>query len=60
MPEETLKHFQSSAEDLIAQRGAVTALAAALAVISGNMKISTRSILSSREVRKDIYLTINT
>lgn len=48
--EETLKHFRESAENLIAERGAVESLAAALAVMSGSTKIVSRSLLCSREV----------
>ena len=47
---ETLEHFRSSAKELIAERGAEDALAAALALISGSTKITSRSMLSSKEV----------
>ncbi|XP_067673213.1 nucleolar RNA helicase 2-like [Haliotis asinina] len=49
VPNETLEHFKESAESLIASRGAVNALSAALAVISGSTTISSRSLLSSKE-----------
>lgn len=48
---ETLDYFRSSAKELIAERGAEDALAAALALISGSTKITSRSMLSSKEVR---------
>ena len=47
---ETLEHFREPAQDLIEERGAEDALAAAMAVISGATKIKSRSILSNREV----------
>ena len=50
IPEETLRHFKESAESVIEQHGAVNALSAALAIISGSTKIVPRSLLSSREV----------
>ncbi|XP_046359627.1 nucleolar RNA helicase 2-like [Haliotis rufescens] len=49
VPNETLEHFKESAESLIASRGAINALSAALAVISGSTTISNRSLLSSKE-----------
>lgn len=51
MQSETLDYFRSSAKELIAERGAEDALAAALALISGSTKITSRSMLSSKEVR---------
>ena len=48
---DTLKQFEASAEKLIAEKGAVTALSAALAIISGSTEIKARSMLNSREVR---------
>ena len=47
---ETLEHFREPAQDLIDERGAEDALAAAMAVISGATKIKSRSLLSNREV----------
>ncbi len=49
IPEETLLHFQASAEKLIEDKGAVKSLAAALAIISGSTEIKSRSLLSSQE-----------
>lgn len=46
----TLEHFRESAQALVNERGAVDAVAAALAVISGSTKIVSRSLLSSKEV----------
>ena len=48
--EETLEHFRESAARLVELKGGVDAVAAALAVISGNTEIKARSLLSSREV----------
>jgi hypothetical protein len=45
-----IEKFRSGAEAVLKTKDAVTALAAALAVISGNTKITQRSLLSSREV----------
>ena len=47
---ETLEHFREPAQDLIDERGAETALAAAMAVIAGSTKITARSLLSHKEV----------
>ena len=49
--EEVIKLFEDSAKTLIEEKGAVTALATALAVISGSTHIKARSLLSSAEVR---------
>ncbi|KAK3579484.1 hypothetical protein CHS0354_028301 [Potamilus streckersoni] len=49
VPQETLEHFRQEAEALVEQRGAVEALSAALAVISGVTKVASRSLLTSRE-----------
>lgn len=46
---ETLEHFREAALDLIDERGAENALAAAMAVITGATRIASRSILSSQE-----------
>ena len=48
--EETLELFKTSAEKLIEERGAVPALAAALALISGSTEITSRSLITSEEV----------
>ena len=45
-----LVHFREAAEDLIKEKGAVDALAAALASISGQTEIKSRSLISSQEV----------
>ncbi|XP_069124943.1 nucleolar RNA helicase 2-like [Argopecten irradians] len=47
--EETLQYFRESAENLIAERGAVNALSAALAVMSGSKNIVPRSLLLCKE-----------
>ena len=52
VPEDTLEHFRESAEALITQHGATKALSAALAVLSGSTEIKTRSLITSKEVRK--------
>jgi ATP-dependent RNA helicase DDX21 len=44
-----IEKFRAGAEEILKTKDAVNALAAALAVISGNTKISNRSLLSSRE-----------
>lgn len=57
---ETLDYFRSSAKELIAERGAEDALAAALALISGSTKITSRSMLSSKEGFTTFYLKTST
>ena len=52
---ETLEHFREPAQDLIDERGAETALAAAMAVIAGSTKITARSLLSHKEVITHSY-----
>ncbi|OWF45620.1 nucleolar RNA helicase 2-like [Mizuhopecten yessoensis] len=47
--DETLQYFRESAENLIAERGAVEALSAALAVMSGSKSIVPRSLLLNKE-----------
>ena len=47
VPAEVLPYFREAAEDLIEAKGAIDALAAALAHISGSTEIKTRSLLSS-------------
>lgn len=49
VPENTLEYFRSAAEELITEKGAVDAVAAALAHISGNTEIKARSLLNSNE-----------
>ncbi|XP_064617477.1 nucleolar RNA helicase 2-like isoform X2 [Liolophura sinensis] len=46
---ETVEHFRESAEKLIEEKGAINALACALAVISGSTTIVSRSLLSSKQ-----------
>ncbi|XP_061181669.1 nucleolar RNA helicase 2-like [Saccostrea echinata] len=60
VPSETLDYFRSSAKELITERGAEDALAAALALISGSTKITSRSMLSSKEGFTTFYLKTNT
>ena len=45
-----LASFTDAAEKMVAERGAVPALAAALAVISGSTELKSRSLLNAREV----------
>jgi len=47
--DDLIERFRHGAENVLKTKDAVTALAAALAVISGCTKISNRSLLSSRE-----------
>ncbi|ELU03439.1 hypothetical protein CAPTEDRAFT_52524, partial [Capitella teleta] len=49
VPEETLGHFRESAKLLIEEKGGVDAVAAALAVITGNTEMKSRSLLTSKE-----------
>ncbi|XP_031556545.1 nucleolar RNA helicase 2-like [Actinia tenebrosa] len=49
IPSDVLEHFQEAAEKLIKEKGAVEAVAAALAQISGTTEIKSRSLLSSQE-----------
>ncbi|EDV26044.1 Nucleolar RNA helicase 2 [Trichoplax sp. H2] len=49
VPAEVLVHFESIASEIIETKGAVKALSAALAHISGYTSITNRSLLSSRE-----------
>lgn len=48
IPEETVQKFSEMAEAMIAERGAVSALAAALAVITGAVDNKPRSLLTSQ------------
>ena len=55
--ETVLVHFREAAEKMIEEKGAVDALAAALASISGQTDIKPRSLISSQEVRDhEIYV----
>lgn len=45
-----IEKFRSGAEEVLKTKDAVTALAAALAVISGCTKVTQRSLLTSKEV----------
>jgi ATP-dependent RNA helicase DDX21 len=51
VPADALTYFREAAEALVEERGAVDAVAAALAHISGTTEIKSRSLLSSQEVR---------
>lgn len=51
VPEEIIAHFEDIANELIESKGAIKALSAALAHISGYTSITNRSLLSSREVK---------
>ncbi|XP_071128984.1 nucleolar RNA helicase 2-like [Mytilus edulis] len=57
--DETLQYFRESAQALVEERGAVDAVAAALAVISGSTKIVPRSLLSSKEGFTTYIFTTN-
>ena len=50
IPSSILAHFKKAADQLIDERGATNALAAALACISGARAICTRSLLSAQQV----------
>jgi hypothetical protein len=50
IPKELVEKFRTGAEEVLKTRDAVSALAAALAVISGCTKVTERSLLTSREV----------
>jgi hypothetical protein len=51
VPEDLIEKFRTGAEDVLKSKDAVSAIAAALAVISGCTKVTQRSLLSSKEVR---------
>lgn len=55
--QDLIERFRSGAEEVLKTKDAVSALAAALAVISGCTKVTQRSLLSSREV---IFLSLQT
>ncbi|XP_064633451.1 nucleolar RNA helicase 2-like [Lineus longissimus] len=59
VPPATLEHFKGAAERVIEDRGAVNALSAALALISGSTDIKTRSILTSQEGYTTYLFTTN-
>ena len=50
VPEELIERFSSGAENILKSKNPVSALAAALAVISGCTEVKQRSLLSGREV----------
>lgn len=54
--DEMIEKFRSGAEEVLKNKDAVTALAAALAVISGVTKVTQRSLLTSKEVSLIKYL----
>lgn len=45
-----ISHFQEAAEELIKEKGAANAVAAALAYIAGAKDIVSRSLLSAQQV----------
>lgn len=49
IPSDVLDHFREAAERLVEEKGAVDAVAAALAQISGTTEIKSRSLLTSQE-----------
>ncbi len=49
IPPQLIERFRSGAEEVLREKDAVSALAAALAVISGCTKVSNRSLMTSRE-----------
>lgn len=51
VPPTAIGHFKQSAEKLIEEKGAVEALAAALAHISGATSVDQRSLINSQAVR---------
>lgn len=58
MPPTAIGHFKQSAEKLIEEKGAVEALAAALAHISGATSVDQRSLINSDVVRVPVkFLT---
>ena len=59
MPPTAIGHFKQSAEKLIEEKGAVEALAAALAHISGATSVDQRSLINSDVVRVPVkFLTL--
>ena len=51
VPESVLPHFHEAAEQLVQEKGATGIVAAALAYISGAREITSRSLLSSHQVK---------
>ncbi len=60
VPVQAIGYFRASAEKLIEERGAVDALAAALAHISGATSLEQRSLLNSDAVSLGLVWFINT
>ena len=59
MPPTAIGHFKQSAEKLIEEKGAVEALAAALAHISGATSVDQRSLINSEAVGVPVkFLTL--
>ena len=56
IPASILPYFKATARQLIQERGAEDALAAALAHISGSKEIVSRSVLSGMSVRNILLL----
>jgi ATP-dependent RNA helicase DDX21 len=56
VPPTAISHFKQSAEKLIEEKGAVEALAAALAHISGATSVDQRSLINSQAVSKVLVL----
>lgn len=56
VPPTAISHFKQSAEKLIEEKGAVEALAAALAHISGATSVDQRSLINSDAVRLPVKL----
>ena len=50
VPDSVLEHFRGAAAKLVDSKGALDAVAAALAHISGTTEIKSRSLLSAQEV----------
>ena len=60
MPPTAIGHFKQSAEKLIEEKGAVEALAAALAHISGATSVDQRSLINSEAVGVPVkFLTLS-
>ena len=58
VPPVLIEKFRKGAEEVLKTKDAVSALAAALAVISGCTKVSQRSLMTSREVRYFIIIIV--
>ena len=59
VPEKAIEHFRETAQDLIEEKGAEAALAAALAYISGAADAASRSLITSEEVCDSIIHAIS-